>query len=265
MEGLPLGERLVWIVQTVATVWLLLSLIRGRVAWRYRWLAGYLVFSLGRTGALMGIPYNTNAYAYSWALTLVLNWVLAALVVREVAGKVLDGYHGLSVLSRRTLVALVLLCAVGALAVVSFGFDYSREPFPLLRTVLLFEQWMAAMLFFVLLLAAAFLLWFPVPLPRNVHLYSSCFSLSLLVSAVAVGLLTVAGPDLTRLSNLATMLVHTLCFGFWAWRFQRAQEDGPRLAAIPRGAEAEQRLLSQLAALNRALEYRAGGGEIKRQ
>lgn len=251
-------------VQTVATAWLLLRLLQGGVAWRYRWLAAYLLFSLGRTVLLMGIRYDTNAYAYSWALTLVLNWVLSALVVREVAGVVLEGYQGLSVLSRRTLMALVLMCSVGALAVVSFGFDYSRETFPLLRTVLLFEQWMAAMLFLVLLLATAFLLWFPVPLAKNVHLYNACFSVYLLVSAVAVGIRTWSGMDLTRFANLATMIVHFICFGFWAWRFRPAHEEGPRLAAIPRGAEAERRLLNQLAALNRAIEYRAGGREIGR-
>lgn len=254
MDKLSEVQQFMWVVVEAAMAALAGRVLWARLAVRYRWLLLFLVFLLGRNVALMSMSYNTNRYAYTWAVTLVVRWVLSALVVREIAGMILANYQGLAVLSRRTLAYLIVMCAAGALAVVSFGFDYSKEPFPLLRTVLLFEQGMAATLCLVLLLAASFVLWFPVPFGRNVHLYCAAFSLSLLVNTVAVGVRTWGGPEWTQFASLSIMLVDSLCFGVFAWRFRREHETGPQLAAIPRGPEAERRLLSQLAELNRALE-----------
>jgi hypothetical protein len=254
MDKLSEIQQFMWVVVEAATAALAGRVLWARLAVRYRWLILFLVFLLGRNAALMTMSYSSNRYAYTWAVTLVVKWILSALVVREIAGMVLESYKGLSVLSRRTLAWLIVMCAAGALAVVSFGFDYSKEPFPLLRTVLLFEQGMAATLCLVLLLAASFVLWFPVPFGRNVHLYCAAFSLSLLVNAVAVGVRTWGGSEWTQFTSLTMMFVDTLCFGVFAWRFRREHEAGPLLAAIPRGAEAERRLLNQLAELNQALE-----------
>lgn len=254
MDKLSEIQQFMWVAVTAAIVALAARVLWSRLAARYRWLVLYLLFLAVRNVALMTMRYSTNRYAYTWAVTLVVKWILSALVVREIAGMILANYHGLSVLSRRTLAWLIVMCAAGALAVVSFGFDYSKEPFPILRTVLLFEQGMAATLFLVLLLAAAFILWFPVPLARNVHLYCATFSLSLLVNAVAVGVRTWGGAEWTQFTSVSIMLVDALCFGVFAWRFRREHETGPLLAAIPRGAEAERRLLGQLAELNQTLE-----------
>ena len=264
METLSALERSLWRAETAALALAALRLAWDRLALRYRWLAIFLGFQLARNAALMCLRYNTNAYAYTWAATLVLKWALSAMVAREIAGMILENYRGLSVLSRRTLASLTVMCGAGALAMVSFSFDYSREPFPLLRTVLLFEQGMAAALFLILLLAALFLLWFPVPLPANTLAYSAAFSLSLVTAALAVAAITLGGAALTRSANLAMLAADIVCFSFLAWRLRRGREEGPRMAAIPRGAEAEQRLLSQLAALNRALESRGKSQEIGR-
>lgn len=256
MNWLQSIERYLHVLQLTAMILLLLRLTWYRLAGAHRWLVAFLTVSAAGGGYLMSLPFDTNRYAYTWAALQILKWLLSAMAVRELAGLILAEYQGLSVLSRRTLVAVFALCALGSLTIVSFGFYDPAEPFPLLRLVLLFQQAMALTLMLCLLALLVFVLWFPLPLDRNLHLYSFCFLIPLFATAAAVGFRVFGGAEWHRAMSAAAMAIYAVCFSWWALRLRPTVEASPRVPAIPRGPEIERRLLGQLAALNQALESR---------
>lgn len=256
MDWLPTFERYLWILQILAMVALLFRLCVYGLATKFRWLTFFLLAVAGVGVSLMSLPFNTNRYAYTWAALQVLKWFLSAMAVRELAGLILAEYQGLSILSRRTLAAVFALCALGSLTIVSFGFYDPAESFPLLRLVLLFQQAMALTLTLCLFVLLGFVLWFPLPLDRNLHLYSFCFLIPLFATATAVGVRVFGGAEWHRAMSTATLLAYAVCFSWWAVRLRPAGESGPRFAVIPRAPDDERRLLNKLAALNQALESR---------
>jgi hypothetical protein len=256
MPELPLIEQVLWIAQTLLYGVLLARVISLGLGAQHRWLAGYLVAMMAGSILLMPLQFNTDPYAFTWAGATILKWVLSALVVREIATLVLVEYRGLSVLSRNSMVWAVALCALGSLAVVSYGFDFSTESFPYLRIVLLYQQGMALTLMFCLVILLGFVLWFPMPLARNVQLYSFGFLIPLFATGAAVAGRVFGGPEWHRPMSGIPMLVNLLCLGWWAICLRAGVEARASAAIIPRGPETERRLLDQLAALNNVLESR---------
>jgi len=256
MDKLPRLEIAVWILHNAFMAFLLVRVLLLRVSSAYAWLLRYLAVSIGGAAALMLQQFDTDAYAYTWVGVELAKWILAAMVTREVIGRVLANYHGLSVLTRRTLVIIVLLCALGALTLVSFAFDSTAEAFPLLKAALLFQQGVALALLLCLVCLVAFVLWFPMPLPRNVHLYCFGFSLPLFAVAATVGVRVFVGAEWNRAMSTLSMALQAAAFGIWAAWLRAENESGSRTPAIPRAPEAEERLLAQLASLNQVLESR---------
>jgi hypothetical protein len=256
MPELPLIELALWIAQTLLYGVLFVRLIALGAGAQHRWLLGYLVAVVTGSLLLMSLPFNTDQYAFTWAGALILRSGLSALVVREIATLALVEYRGLSVLSRNSMVWVVVLCALGSLAAISYGFDFSEESFPFLRIFLLFEQMMALTLMFCLVILLGFVLWFPMPLARNVQLYSFGFLIPLFATGAAVAGRMLGGAEWHRPMSGISMLVTVLCVAWWTICLRAGAESRASAAIIPRGPETERRLLDQLAALNQVLESR---------
>ncbi|MCL4840245.1 MAG: hypothetical protein KJZ79_00310 [Bryobacteraceae bacterium] len=256
MPELPLLEQALWIAQTILYGVLLARLISLGLAAQHRCLIAYLGLSMVGALLLMALQFNTNAYAYTWAGTVIVRSGLAALVVREIAAQVLVEYRGLSLLSRNSMVWVVVLCALGSLAAISYGFDFSGESFPFLRILLLFDQMMALTLMFCLVILLGFVLWFPMPLARNVQLYSFGFLIPLFATGVTVAVRMLGGPEWHRPMSGISTLVNIVCLGWWTICLRAGVESQASAAIIPRGPETERRLLGQLAELNQVLESR---------
>lgn len=256
MNRLPPIEVALWILNTSAMALLLARLWLLRLSPSYIWLSAYLSLNVAGSLALMALPYNTNAYGYTWLSVEFLKWTFAAFVAREIAGRVLANYQGISALSRRTLLLIVLLCALASLTLTSFAFATGSEPYPHLKAALLFQQGVALALLFCLLCLVLFVLWFPMPLPRNVHLYCFGFALPLFVVAATVGARVFGGLSWTRPMSTLSLGLQAAAFVAWAVFLRRSNETGSPIPAIPRESGAEQRLLAQLASLNQVLESR---------
>jgi hypothetical protein len=256
MDKLPRLEIAIWILHNAFMGLLLVRVLLLRLAAPYFWLLTYLAASIAGSLALMMQSFDTNEYAYTWIAVEIAKWTLAAFVTREVIGRVLANYQGISVLTRRTLLLIVFLCALGALTLVSFAFDAGSEPFPLLKVALLFQQGVALALLLCLVCLVAFVLWFPMPLPRNVHLYCFAFALPLFAVAATVGVRVFVGAEWTRAMSTLSMALQAVAFAVWAVWIRLENESGAPTPAIARGPETEERLLAQLASLNQVLESR---------
>lgn len=253
MSSIPI-EDIFWKAGVALTVVLCLRLVLLSLFSEYRALGVFLAFSSVRSIALMTLSRGSEHYGDLYVYSTPLLWFFAILVALEIYSKVLEGYRGLSIFTRRTLVSVLLVSGVGSVLFVALSIGSGMESYPQLRMVLLFEQAVALTLFFFLLLMAAFLLWYPIPLRRNLIVYSFGYSVVLLTFATAVGLRNLRGHSWTRGTNITILGIYAVCLLLWIAFMSIRGESEVRSAAIPRGKSEEKRLLEQLSAMNALLE-----------
>lgn len=255
--SLQMVEELVWKASPILIVLLLIRLSRAGILLQYRMLSLYLAFSAARSAVLIAVSRsNSPLYAEIYVQSTPILWILSILVALEIYARVLQGYRGLSVLTRRTLITVLLISGIGSVLFVAAGsgFNWRVDEYPVLKAVFAFEQAVALSLFFFLLIMALFLLWYPIPLKRNLIAYSFGYSAILFTFAAGVGLRNWQGHEWTRSVSALIMVIYLCCLVAWLILLNATGEVEVRTAAIPRGEAEEQRLLEQLNSLNAVLE-----------
>jgi hypothetical protein len=251
---LPVVQQLFWHADLAMAAALLLRLVMIGVVRKYRALSALLGFSVARTLLLMSLPLHTSAYGYTYLLLTPGLWLLLAWAALEVYRHVFESYQRLSILGRGFLVAAFAASLAVAGVILALQWTPGRDPFPSLRALLLSEQASALTLFFFLLILVLFLLWYPVPLRRNLFWYAFGLSLYVFHYAAAVALRMFAGHEWTDAASTVNLAMSALSRLGWCMLLSQKGEKEVRRGAIPRGSEAEQRLLGQLRALNSMLE-----------
>lgn len=254
--ALQLIQNALWKASPIVILLLLMRLQRSGILRQYKMLASYLCFSALRSTVLILVPPRTEAYGWVYIGSTPILWLLSFFVALEIYSWVLDGYRGLSVFTRRTLISVLLISAIGSILFVAAGtgFNWKGDAYPVLKAVFAFEQAVALSLFFFLLILALFLLYYPIPLKRNLIVYSFGYSAMLFTFAAAVGVRNLQGHEWTRYASTAIMVIYLCCLVAWLILLNATGEVEVRTAAIPRGEAEEQRLLEQLNSLNAVLE-----------
>lgn len=247
-------EDFLWKIGVGLTLVLCARLWRLGLLREYRLLVIFVAFIAVRDVALMCMPPRSTMYAWVYFCSTPITWILAVFVALDVYGRVLLGYRRLSVLTRRTLIVTLSLSTLGALGFVLFSIWGKHDPYPILRFVLAFEQAIALTLLLFLLVLTAFLLWYPVPLKRNLIVYSLGYSVFLFTYIVTVAMRNMAGHWFTGVASTILVGIYAACLLLWTIRINVAGESEMRSAAIPRGEDQERRLLEQLSAMNALLE-----------
>jgi hypothetical protein len=116
------------------------------------------------------------------------------------------------------------------------------------------EAAFAVTLFVFLSALSLFLLWYPVPLRKNVLTYA--FGLSLLSLTVCAGLAVrvFAGSGSRPIASVLMLAAADAVYLGWLLSLSAAGEQTAARGALPRGPEQEKRLLEQLRAFNRLIE-----------
>jgi hypothetical protein len=232
---------------------LLLRLWQLKLALRYRALAFLLIVELGRSLVLSNLTYGQNANSIFYVVTAPLVWCAYAWVAFETYGMVLESYQGLSILGRRTLAGGLAISALIAVWVSTSHIRWEGERFPIiLLTVAVTQAVTLTVLMFILLLCA-FLLWYPIPLRRNLVFYVMGFSIYFLAFNYGMFLRSAGGSAMTDLASQVTMAMEALCLVFWIFSFRTQGETAAvAVGSLLRSGE-EPRLLAQLDDLNAIL------------
>ncbi len=232
----------------------------------YRFFAAYLLFRVFRAVLLAAVPsvarlidsrpdvpFATNAYAWVWILTQVVLWFFYILVVLELYSLILQNYKGIASLGRWALLAGLLVSL--ALSSVTLWTDLSNpgEQFPTLLYLLAIDRGVASSLVIFLLLITGFLVWYPVPLSRNVVVHCVAYAAYFLPSAVVVLLRNVMGSEVTQVVNIALSCITIVCLAVWIAFLNREGES--RMFRVLRrpAAQDEEILVEHLAAINSTL------------
>ena len=163
-------------------------------------------------------------YGWTWVLTEPILWILYILIVLEMYGLVLQKYPGIASLGRWAIfVGLGIALAITALTL-SADFSNPSEKFPTLRVILVGGRGIASSLVIFLLLITVFLSRYPVPLSRNVIIYSIVYAVYFLSTSVVMLVRNVAGPKILDVVNLASSAISVVCVAVWLKYLNRQGE-----------------------------------------
>jgi hypothetical protein len=243
-------ETLVWNLSTVLSALVAVKLIAAGLASTYPALTASLLFVPLRSVALMALHSDDNLYAWAFVLTLPVLSAFAVWTGLEVYKLVLEAYSGLSVLGRRSLAATATVGGAIAFLTVQMGLRVPNEPYPALRLVFLLDTWVSGVVLFFLLTLAGFLLWFPVPLRRNVVIYAFGLCAKLTAACAGYGVRVFAGADYRAMGGTVMMAANVAIFLAWLVWLTRSGESTLPEGTIRRSPQDRERLLEQLNSLN---------------
>jgi hypothetical protein len=251
MHLLPLEEFLS-ALQTIALIGLCIRMWQAGLQRVYVYFFSYLLLMLFESAVLALVGYGTVAYGYVWMATEVLALCFYTLIVLECYATVLRDLGGIASISRRyikitlgvAIVAAVLLLGLERTPKTVFGYFYALD-----RTVV------SSLLVFVLLITI-FLAYYPVPLSRNVIVYSVGYAVYFLTKATALFARNISHEWQPQISVIL-LTVSTACLVFWWLALSRKGQTTTVVIGHKWHSGDEARLLSQLKAINTSLSRAA--------
>jgi hypothetical protein len=239
----------------------------------YRVFAAYLLFRAARSVALTLAPFAwytaqhrpyerfaNNVYAWTWTLTEPAVWVLHVLVVLELYSLVLQNYKGIASMGRWAVFAGLGIAVTLSSVTLSSELAHSAQHYAVLRSYYVVSRGLDASLVIFLLFITAFLAWFPVPLNRNVVLYSLVYALYFITGTLTDLAINLRGVAAWNAVYIAVNLVDLLCLGVWIALLNRAGESKTVVVRHTWTPQREEILVQQLAAINSSLMRSARRG-----
>lgn len=213
----------------------------------------YLVFRLVRSTGLYFLPYGTNLYGYIWVATAPLFWLANILVVLELYSLVLRDYPGIASLGRWVLMfGFAASIGVSGLTL-TIDLSNPNELYRLILYTTAIERGVMTSLAIFLFVITLFLMWYPVPLSRNVLRHSAVCALYFLGSTMGLLVRNVAGHAANAAVNVAMNALDLTCLILWSVLLTRAGETSTRLLRNNWRPEQQARLLEQLSSVNAVL------------
>ena len=258
MPTLPLVENILWFSSTFGQVAVACRLARTGLHRVYRGFFVYLLFRVLRSCVLQFFNPSQIAYGWVWLFSEPVVWMLFGYVVFELSSIALRDFRGLASLSRKTLLAGLTIFLVASVATLVVDTAQSRGDFPVLLAYNLARRAIYSTLTLYLLLLAGFLLWFPVPVTRNLLLHTVLLFFYALIGTALLFLRNLLGPSVIPQVSMALLAGSIICLAGWLG-LTRAGERRPAGMRPHWRPETERHMLDQLSALNASLARSAAG------
>jgi len=245
---LPPLEEFLSALQTGALIVLLFRMWQAGLQRVYVYFFSYLLLLLFESAILALVGYGTVAYGYVWMATEVLSLCFYTLIVLECFDSVLRNLGGIATISRRYIKITLGIAVIAALLLLGL----ERTPRTVFQYFYTLDRTIISSLVMFVLLINIFLVYYPIPLNRNVIVYSVGYAVYFLTKAAALFARNVS-DELQRQISAVLIAVSTACLIFWAFTLNRQGETKTVVIGHKWRAEDEERLLSQLKEINASL------------
>ncbi len=252
MPSLPVVEDILWLFNTLGLVAVVCRMAGTGMHRVYRGFFVYLLFCALRSCVLRLPNLSQTAYGWAWLYSGPPMWALFGYATFELSSIALSEFRGLASLGRKTLSAGLAICLLASVATLVVDMSQSPGDFPLLLAANLARRAIYSTLTLYLLLLAGFLLWFPVPVTRNLLLHAVLLFLFALTGTALLFLRNLLGPSVIPQVSVALLAGNTICLAGWLG-LTRAGERRPAGMRPHWRPETERHLLDQLSALNASL------------
>ncbi|MBI3684360.1 MAG: hypothetical protein HY235_28640 [Acidobacteria bacterium] len=209
---------------------------------------------------VMSMVKSPTSYGWVFVATEPVLWFLYMLTILEAYSRVLARYPGIQLFSRWVLTGALVLALAGAFVSLypelSFYQDIQQKS-PLLQLTFIAERGVLSGLVFLILMMGAFLVWFPVALPRNVAVHSLVFSAYFLSKAFVLLVRNLSGRQVDRATSTAALTLGCVCLTAWILRLKPEGERETVVVGHRWNLTEENRLIGQLKSVNAALSRAA--------
>lgn len=195
------------------------------------------------------VPFDSLLYRNTWLVTESLIVCFYVLVVLELYSIILEGLAGIAALSRRYIQAALGFAILASMLLL--GLEKTQSGL-LTRFFFTFERAIVFSLVLFVLLLTAFLVYYPVPLKRNIIVYSIGYAVYFLAKASSIFVLNL-GYYWTRIFSNVWLATSLCCLTFWLFALSRRGETKTVTLGHQWNVEDEQKLLAQLRAINTSL------------
>ena len=253
MPSLEQIERILWVGSYALSLLLITRMIRGGLHRTFVWFFRFLWFSVVESAVAFPLDPNTNVYAWVYLVSQPLGWLLNILVVLELYSLLLRGHPGIASVGRWALSIAFGLSVVISLLTLWPDLNHPFGQYPLLVFYSVIERGLVSSLLIFLLFIAVFLVWYPIPLTRNLVVHANVFAVYFFASTLALFVRNLTGFEMTRGVSTVLMAVSAICLLLWVIWLNRQGEK--RMVVLrPRWCpEDEEKLMQQMDALNSAL------------
>jgi len=248
MRQLPTHQQVLLAVQTLALVAITIRILAVRLQRTYPFFFLYLLLDLFQTVILATVPFDSRAYRNAFVVTEGLITGAYALITLELYSVVLKDLTGIARFSKwfiRTILAVAIVVSLLLLGLEMVPHAPTGYLYAIQRPII-------SSLVFFLLLINAFLVYYPVALPRNAIVYSIGYAVYFLSKATVLFVYNVGHHWNEALSTIR-IVVSTACLLFWLFTLSKAGERKSIAIGHWWNKEDEDEVLSRLRAINERL------------
>ena len=245
---LPPLEQVLLIFQSVALVGLCFRMWRAGLHRVYVYFFSYLVLAFLQSVPLPALTYGTVLYGYAWIATEAAIACFYAFIVLECYTSVLRDLGGIASISRRYIKITLGIAIMVALLLLGL----ERTPKTLFQYFYVLDRAVVSSLLVFVLLITVFLVYYPIPLSRNVIIYSIGYAVYFLTKAAALFVRNVNNQLQPQISALL-IGTSTFCLMFWFIGLNRRGETRTMVIGHKWRPGDEARLISQLKTINASL------------
>jgi hypothetical protein len=245
MIGLPSYQKVLLGVQTVALFGVILRLAMTRLNRVYPYFFAFLIAEALQSIYPFAVTYGTELYKIIFLVSQTVILCFFALIVLELYSNVLRGLAGIAHIAR-----LYTVAAIGVAILVSLlmlRMEQTATTFT--AAFFVFERSIVSSLVFFVLLITAFLVYYPVPVSKNVIVYFTGYVTYFLCRSAGLLAQNAGLANLTFL-NTVLLTVWVACVMFWLAFLNRAGETKSLVPGHRWAPQDEARLLQQLRSVN---------------
>jgi hypothetical protein len=248
MHRLPIAQQVLLAIQGVGFLALCVRLWWVGLHRVYVYFFTYLMLELLQILVPIFVPVQSLAYRNAFVVTEVLIVCSYALVVMELYSTILRDLAGIASVSRRYIkITLGLAILVSVLPL-----SLEKRADTVTAYLFVFERAVVSSLVVFVLLITGFLVYYPVPLNRNVIVYLLGYAVLFLTQATTL-FINNLGYYLNQVFGTLLMGVYAACLLLWLFALDRRGENKTVVMGHQWNRADEARLLSQLEAINRSL------------
>lgn len=248
MHHLPLEQQVLLSAEIAALIALCLRMWLNGLHRLYPSFFVYLVLELLQASIPILVPVDSLLYRNLFVASQALIVAYYALIVLELYSVVLHNLHGLANTARRYI--KITIAASSLLSLVPLVFE--RTPNTLTGYLFLIERPILSALLLLVLLISAFLVYYPVPLGRNVLAYLAGYAVYFL-TICTMAFINNLGYFWNRQKGNIDMGTALICLVFWLFALSRQGEKKMVIVGHQWSPGDEQRLMAQLEAINASL------------
>ncbi len=248
MRQLPIEQQVLLLMQIVALVTLCVRLWRDGLNRIYPYFFIYLLMTLVQSLIPVVVPVQSFMYRDLFVASQGLIIAFEAMVVLELYSVVLGDLQGIA----RTAARYVRISLVLAIFAAVLILRLERNTATLTGYVFAFERTVTTSLLVFVLLITAFLVYYPVPLGKNVIAYMVGYAV-LFVVTTTITFIQDLGYYWVRLLGSIDMAVFACCLLFWLFMLTRQGEKKRMVVGHQWSHGDEGRLIAQLEAINASL------------